>query len=140
MIDKETGSIRLSDSCQLRAGDAFPDASTFPPGEVQQVVDHENGWQWLTIKNVVVDGQYVILSLGYQANALRQVELMVSQNQHDLTAGWDSWSVQHELDTLTALRVWLRNELGREGRFAWGNVQAIYDSKGGCSTISIRYR
>ncbi|WP_018619518.1 hypothetical protein [Spirosoma luteum] len=140
MIDKETGSIRLSDTCQLHAGDALPDVSTFPASEIQQVVDHKNGWQWLTSKNLVVDGQYIILSLGYYANALQQIELIVSQDRFDLTVGCDSWSEQNELDIRTALRVWLRNELGREGRFAWGEAQASYDPKGGYSSIGIRYR
>lgn len=140
MIDKTTGSIRLSETCQLHAGDALPDVSTFLSGEVQQVVDHKNGWQWLTIKNLVVDGQYVIISLGYHANALQQVELIVSQDRFNLAAGWDSWSEQSELDILTALRVWLRNELGSEGRFTWGDARAAYDPKGGYSSIGIRYR
>ena len=129
MIDKVTGSIRLSETCQLHAGDALPDVSTFPPGEVQQVVDHRNGWQWLTLKNMVVDGQYVIISLGYYANALQQVELIVSQDRFDLTAGWDSWSEQDELDIRTALRVWLRNELGREVQFSWGTHGLITTPK-----------
>ena len=140
MINKETGSIRLSDTCQLRAGDTLADISAFPPGEVKQFVDHKNGWQWLTIKNLVVEEYHVILSLGYCANALQRIELLVAHDPFDLTAGWDSWSEQRELEMLVVLRVWLRNELGREGRFAWGDARASYDPKGGYSSIGIQYR
>ncbi|WP_373331507.1 hypothetical protein [Salmonirosea aquatica] len=118
MIDKETGSIRLSDTCQLHAGDTLADTSAYPPGEIKQFVDHRNGWQWLTIKNMVVEEYYVIISLGYCAKALQQIELLVYHDPFDLTAGWDSWSEQRELEMLAVLRVWLCNELGREGPFA----------------------
>lgn len=55
MIDIKTGTIRLTDTCQLHAGDSFVDVSAFPLGENWQVVEHQNGWQWLTIKNLTVD-------------------------------------------------------------------------------------
>lgn len=116
------------------------DVSAFPLGENWQVVEHQNGWQWLTIKNLTVDEHYFIISLGYYANALRQIELIVDKEPFDLTAGWDSWSEQRERDTLTSLRIWLRNELGREGRFEWGEAWAAFDPKGGGSSIGIRYR
>lgn len=140
VINRKTGLVILSDTCQLRAGDVLANRSAFPLGEVQTLVDHQNGWQWLTIKNLVVDGQYVIISLGYCLNALQRIELIVSKDRFDLTANWDSWSEQRELTVLAALRAWLRNELGREGKFVWGDARATYDSKGGYSSIGIHYR
>lgn len=139
MIDRKTGTLTLSATCQLKAGAAFDDVLALSLGE-QDVVDRQNGWQWLTIKNLNVDAFYVILSLGFYVNALKMIELIVSKERFDLPVNWDSWSEQKELDTLKELRVWLRNELGREGKFEWGYATATYDPKSGSSSISIRYQ
>lgn len=131
--------MTLSAACQLKAGDAFDTVFALLLGEVKEVVDNKNGWKWLTSRNVDVDGNYVIISLGFYADALKQVGLLVAKERFDLTANWDSWSESHELDILKELRHWLINELGREGLFEWGEAQAGYDPKGGFSSISLRY-
>ncbi|GAB3782930.1 hypothetical protein GCM10028818_39810 [Spirosoma horti] len=139
MIDRTTGSITLSATCQLKAGDTFSELLALQLGESQEVADRNNGWKWLTIKNLEVAGDYVIISLCFYADALKQIELIVSENRFDLSDDWHSWSERNELVILKKLRTWLRNELGREGKFDWGEVWASYDPKGGSSSISLRY-
>ncbi|MFD2936135.1 hypothetical protein [Spirosoma flavum] len=139
MIDKKTGSITLSATRRLSAGDAFDEVSGLPLGEVQTVADLGNGWKWLTIKNVAVEGKYFILSLGFHTNVLKLIELMVANDRFDLTPNWADWSEANELAILTDLRIWVANELGREGAFEWGDIEATYDSKSGSSSITIRY-
>ena len=140
MIDQKTGCITLSPTCQLKAGTTFDDVFALSLGEVQEVVDRGKGWRWLTVRNLEVDGYYLILSLGFRANALNLIELVTSQDRFDLTRDWDSWSESDERNLLNKLQDWLRNELGHEGRFEWGYAQAIYDPKCGSSSISIRYQ
>ena len=94
----------------------------------------------MTIKNFIIEENYFIGSFGFYTDALKLIELTVSQTPFDLTASWDAWSEEQELALLKELRVWLLNELGREGRFAWGDVRASYDPKGGYSSIGIHYR
>ena len=94
----------------------------------------------MTIKNLEVDGNYCIISLGFYADHLNLIELVVSKDRFDLNAGWDSWSELNELAILKELRSWLINELGREGEFDWGDAQATYDPKSGSSSISIHYQ
>lgn len=140
MIDRKTGNITLFTACQLKAKDAFDNVLALLSGEVQEVVDRQNGWKWLTVKNLKVDGDYFILSLGFYVNALKMIELIVSKDPFDLTADWNSGSECDELAILQKLQVWLRTELGHEGNFEWGEAQATYDPKGGSSSVSIRYK
>ena len=139
MIERKTGCLTLSKTVQIKPGDEINKIVALQLGEVQAVSDKQTGWQWLTIKNLRVDETYYILSFGFQANALKQIELIVSKDRFDLTAGWETWSKANELAILTDLRIWVTTELGREGNFGWGDVWAAYDPKSGTSSITLRY-
>lgn len=140
LIDPKTGSITLLETLQINPGDTVDSVSSLALTDNQDLRDMQNGWKWLTVKNLLVHGQYYILSFGFQADALKQIELIVSKDRFDLTAGWDTWSEASERKRLTDLRIWVTNELGREGAFDWGNVQATYDRKSGSSSIMIHYK
>ena len=66
-----------------------------------------------------MEGNYFIISLRFLANALERIELIISKYRFDLMANWHYWSEQPEFDIQKALRIWLINELEREGRFEW---------------------
>jgi len=139
MIDRKTGSITLSETLKIRAGDNVDAIILLGTSNNQAIKDMKNGWKWLTAKNLRVNEQYYILSFGFQADALKQIQLIVSKDRFDLTENWDDWSETNELKLLTDLRIWVINELGREGTFDWGNVRAAYDRKAGSSSITITY-
>lgn len=139
MIDPKTGFIALAGTCQIKAGDTIDVVKSYNLSDNQSVKDMKNGWKWLTVKNVFIDEQYYFLSFGFRADALKQIELIVSKDRFKLSVNWNDWSEATELALLTELRIWVKNELGCEGTFDWGTVQAAYDSKGGCSSISIIY-
>ena len=140
MIDPKTGSIALSETLQIKAGDTITAVKQVNLVDNQTVIDRQNGWKWLVVKNLLVNEQYYILSFGFLADALKQIELIVSKDRFDLSANWSDWSETNELKLLTELRIWVKNELGREGTFDWGSIRATYDKKGGSSSINITYK
>ncbi len=140
MIDRQTGNIILSNTRHIKAGDAFDVIEPLHLGEFQQISDRQNGWRWLTAKNLHLEENYFIVSFGFYSSALKLIDLIVSKDRFDLTATWENWSEEDELSSLKKMRNWLKKELGREGAFDWGDVSAGYDRKTGSSSISIRYK
>ncbi len=140
MVDPKTGCIVLSETLQIKVGATIDAVKYLNLSDNQSVIDRHNGWKWLTVKNLPVNEQYYIVSFGFQADALKQIDLIVSKDRFDLSANWSDWSETKELNLLTELRIWVKNELGREGTFDWGNIRAAYDQKGGSSSITITYK
>ncbi|QMW00354.1 hypothetical protein [Spirosoma foliorum] len=139
MIDPQTGAISFSETIQVNSGDSINQVTAFNFGEDQLLRDMGTGWKWLTVKNIVVETNYILATFGFYHDALSQLNLIVSANRFEQDAGWESWSKTDELNTLFRLRQWVLAELGREGTFDWGVIQTSYDPKSGASTIHIQF-
>ena len=139
MIDRKTGAITMSAAIQIRLGDSFDCIAAFRMGEMQEVSDKQTGWKWLTVKNVVVETNYFLVSFGFYNDILLQISLVISSERFRLNLGWEAWSEADERHTLNLLRQWVLAELGREGGFDWGTVYTNHDPKGGTSAIHITY-
>lgn len=139
MIDPQTGSLTLSQTVQINPGDSIDRITAVNFGVAQVLNDMQTGWKWLTVKNVVVETNYYMISFGFYHDVLLQLSLVVAAAQFDLNPRWESWSEADEHHTLTRLRQWVHAELGRDGVFGWGRVRVDYDPKGGASSICITY-
>jgi hypothetical protein len=139
MIDKNNGYLVISEKVQLKPNDPFDLIKEFKLGESQDLRDHENGYKWLTVKNLKVNDEYFILALCFQDNSLRQFNLVVNEEAFPASSSWNDWDEQVEKNKLIRYKAWIKAHLGYEGTFSWGQINASYDSKGGASTISVRY-
>ncbi|HEX8378589.1 MAG TPA: hypothetical protein VF602_12290 [Pedobacter sp.] len=139
MIDKDSGSLKISESILIKPNDTFDEISGLALGEVQEVTDHKNGYKWLKLKNVEMEGQYFLLGLCFFDNRLKLLDFVVDNQKFDLNSTWDDWNEVEERNNVSKYREWIRKELGREGQFEWGGVGATYDNKRGSSFIFIKY-
>lgn len=139
MIDPQTGDLNISEAVQITPGASLEWIVDLNLGEVQELRDMNNGWKWLTTKNVMVGQDYFILTFCFHTNALVRVDLIVSAHKYDLTAGWDTWSEVSETQRLADFRKWLEKEVGIKKKFNWGSAEALFDRKSGASTIVLKY-
>ena len=140
MIDRKTGNIRLTDSLELSPKLNFDVLENQSLGEVCEVRDMGNGYKWLDIKNIKIENEYYIISLCFNEERLIQLSMVVNDGRFDLSSDWSTWSEEEEKEALQKYQNWLNRELGRKTNFHWGDVWAAYDSKGGFSSIGIRYK
>lgn len=140
MINKQTGHITISDRIHIKPDDLYQDILSLNLGQTNKQLDHGNGWSWLQENNVFVDNKFFIIQFGFFKNELKQISLCMNDTKFKLDKGWDNWSEEKELADLEKYKEWLTNELGQQKEFAWGTVWASYDSKGGSSSIGIRYK
>ena len=140
MIDRRTGNIRLTDSLELRPKLNFDLLEKQSLGEVREVRDMGNGYKWLDIKNIKIQNEYYIISLCFKEQELTELSMVVNDERFDLSSDWSTWSEEKEKEDLKKYQNWLEKELGKKTKFHWGDVWAAYDSKGGSSSIGIRYK
>lgn len=140
MINKETGHIAISGSVQIKPDDKYEDILLLNIGQTNEQWDHVNGWSWLQENNVFVDNKFFIIQFGFFKKELKIISLSVNDTKFELDKGWDNWSEEKELADFEKYKEWLTNELGQQKEFAWGTVRALYDSKGGSSSINIHYK
>ncbi|GAB3876917.1 hypothetical protein GCM10028824_35670 [Hymenobacter segetis] len=139
MIDQQTGHLTLAPSVCICAGDSLETVAALVVGESTEVRDLHNGWKWLSTHNVPVGPNYVHFHFCFCQNCLQMISVGISPERTALLGSWENWSERAERERLGALKHWVREELGREGRFSWGTVTADYDEKSASSGITITY-
>lgn len=139
MLDPQSGSLVLSPTACLCPGDSLEAARALLVAETTELRDLQTGWQWLLVRNVQVEGLYYLLHLGFEQQQLRRVSLVVSPTPFAFPATWDGWSAETEAHRLAGLKQWIRAEVGQEGEFTWGAINAEYDPRSAGSSVSITY-
>ncbi|MDW7690817.1 hypothetical protein R9C00_21335 [Flammeovirgaceae bacterium SG7u.111] len=139
MIDKNNRNIKLSDSFSLKPFSILEAVENQHLSKQQEIRDMGNGWVWLDVKNVKVRGNCFIFSLCFLNKELVELSFIIQDNPFELNPSWNSWNKQAEQNKLKHHQKWLKKELGNERDFHWGKTWVNYDSKGGFSSIGIRY-
>lgn len=139
MINKKTGAINISATITIKHNDLLENVLLIL-GYENQTINHNNGWIWVKSTNVFIENQYLILHFGFYHNRLKELSFVMNNSKFERSDDWGAWSEQRELDDLERYQKWLFHELGSQRDFEWGHVWAQYDSKGGSSSIGIRYK
>ncbi len=140
MIDKNSGEIIVGNKTTIGPNSSMEEILSLNLGQSRNQGDHKNGWTWLTERNVLLENKYFIMNFLFFDNKLKEIYFVVSEMKFNLESDWDSWSELQELLNLEKYKVWLANEVGNQEDFDWGKIWADYDSKGGSSSISMRYK
>ncbi len=140
MINKDNGQIFFGGKTTIGPDSSLQEILFLNLGQSRNRGDYENGWSWLTERNVLLDNKYYIINFHLFNNKLKSIDFVFSDNKFNLEFDWDSWSESQELINLEKYKIWLNNELDNKKDFDWGEVWATYDSKSGGSSIGIRYK
>ncbi len=101
--------------------------------------DMGTGYVWYSLPVAAIDGKDLSVSLCFHDGVLDSLRIsVVDPDQYG--SGWDDWSEEKERLCAKHTEDWLRAAGYPTGRFAWGEVWAGYDSKGGSGGGGIRYK
>jgi hypothetical protein len=139
MIDKRNGHIIISPDVELAPNDSFDKIKKLDIGENQEVHDMKTGYKWLDLQNVKIDNEYFIFSFCFFNDKLEMLRFVVDNKKFVLKENWDSWTEEEERANERKYKKWVIDKLGHEGQFSWGQISALYDSKGGSSSIFLKY-
>ena len=140
MIDSKTGNISLSNTVSLKPNSEFQKIENLELGETQEIREMGNEWKWIDIKNIKIENEYYLFSLGFKNEKLNLISFNVGNKPFEINSNWNSWTEKQELKKYKYFKKWLSREIGKKREFDWGNISAFYDPKGGISSIEIKYK
>ena len=89
----------------------------------------KNGWLHANVRNAQMGRYWFGFTFYYFDGSLRKIDFEL--NDDKVVGGWDDWSEAEEMRLLKIYENWLYQQTGTtETRFSWGQVRALYDSKG----------
>jgi hypothetical protein len=139
VIDKKTGTIKISDSIELGPKSEFENFVSLKLGEQKETRDFGNGFKWLDFKNVKVNREYFNISFCFKNKVLLEILIVFNDRPFDLDSNWDNWNEQEEIETLKMFRGWIKRHFNEQTKFNWGEVLASFDEKSQASSIIVRY-
>jgi hypothetical protein len=139
IIDSVNGHLKFASS--------FTISSRTTPEEIIQYFGQKNvsinnvktGWKHYSVRNVKINDTYFIITFYFDNDILKMLDFIVSDKP--IVAGsWDDWSEKKGLQNRDYYNDWLTKEIGSNRQFSWGTVNSFYDSKGGFSSIVLKYK
>jgi hypothetical protein len=115
---------------------------TTPLGSTCAISTPNAGFNWYRLAApCLIDGDLFVVSLCFALGSLSSLSISMSVGQAD--PSWSTWSESDELAKNLRHQAILQRHYGpgpAPYKFAWGEVDASYDPRGGASTIAIRYQ
>jgi hypothetical protein len=138
MIDKKSGEL-IVESIPLRIGPHLSRTEflSLPVGKSASIVVKNEPFCSYSIGTHEISGLVFSVAVYFYDELLESVNISSVDNE---SASWSDWSEQKELEKKEVHDRWLKKLLRKaSSHYKWGEVWSGYDSKGGFSSIEIRY-
>lgn len=139
MIDVETGHLLIDSERTVTPQSSLSTIEEWQLGTSQKTRRSGNGWNWVDVKNLAIDGVYLNVSFLFHGQKMRGFTFVFQAEPYEENPGWASWSRDAENINLVRFNGWLNEKFGETREFEWGKIQASYDSKSAGSSIRLRY-
>ncbi|GAA4737956.1 hypothetical protein [Flavisolibacter ginsenosidimutans] len=138
IIDTKDGELRFAEKFVVSKQTTPQEVIRYFGQDKVVIRDMNTGWKHYSVRNAKVNDTYFIFTLYFDNDILKMLDFLVSDEV--ITAGsWDDWSERKELEKRDYYNEWLTKEIGNKRNFPWGTIGAFYDTKGGGSSIVLRY-
>ena len=139
IIDSVNGHLRFANSFTVSSRTTTEEIIQYFGQENVSINDVKTGWKHYSVRNVKINDTYFIITFYFDNDILKMLDFIVSDKL--IVAGsWDDWSEKKELKNRDYYNDWLTKEIGSNRQYAWGTVNSFYDSKGGFSSIVLKYK
>ena len=138
MIDVNTGLLTIPGEITIKPLSEKRELYDFFKNNNAETWNVKNGWEHYYLRNFKIENKYFFFDFMFYNEILNRVDFCFYDNPVK-NASWDEWSETKELERKEEFENWLTKESGNARDFAWGKVNAYYDSKGGSSGITIAY-
>lgn len=100
--------------------------------------DMGNGYVWYSLLPVEMNGEKIVFNLCFFGAKLQNVNISLT-NPELYGSSWNDFSEDKEKIRAKDTEKWLANIGYKTGKYAWGEVWAGFDSKGGIGHAIVRY-
>ncbi|KAB1155142.1 hypothetical protein F7018_11725 [Tenacibaculum aiptasiae] len=117
MIDSKTGNISINNTLTLKPNFRFQEIKDLKLGEPQETREMGTEWKWIDIKNLKIENEYYLFSLGFKNEKLNLISFNVDIKPFELDSNWDSWTEKQELKKYKYFKKWLNLKVSKESEF-----------------------
>jgi len=136
MIDTQTGRICFDGGLIVFPSTLIKDLAGFE--DIKLTID--NGpWKRLSIRKILLAGQKISLSIAFYNNLISSLEMACSIDGYD---SWENYSLEKEADRMKLNDQLFEKLTGLKPPqdFHWGSIKSLFDPRGGCSVLFIKYK
>ena len=136
MIDTQTGRIYFDDGLIVSPSTVVKDLAGFE--DFKLTVD--NGpWKSFSIRKILIAEQEISLSIAFYNNLISSLEMACSIDGYD---SWENYSLEKEADRMKLNDQLFEKLTGLKPPqdFHWGSIKSLFDPRGGCSVLFIKYK
>jgi hypothetical protein len=139
IIDSANGHLRFANSFTVSSQTTPEEIVHYFGQENVSINDVKTGWKHYSVRNIKINDTYFIITFYFDDDILKMLDFIVSDKL--MVAGsWDDWSEKKELQNRDYYDSWLTKQIGTNRQFLWGTINSFYDSKGGFSSIVLKYK
>ncbi|WP_319502490.1 hypothetical protein [uncultured Draconibacterium sp.] len=139
MIDIKTGHITIDSNNSINPNLTILELKNLNLGESQVETDFQNGWTSITVKNLKIENEYFLMTFSFFNSTIQVISFIVDQNPIQTNKSWWDHSIEKEKIKQKEYSDWLDREIGTKRKFNWGEIESVFDNKGGGSSIIMRY-
>lgn len=139
MIDIKTGHLLINNEHIITPQTSLAMLDKFQLGTSQKTRRLENNWNWVDVKNLKIDEQYLNISFLFKDEKIESFTFVFQDKPYDLNPNWASWNKETERSNLARFNHWLDEQFGAVRALEWGKIEANYDLKSMGSSIKLTY-
>ena len=139
IIDSVNGHLRFANSFTVTSQTTPEEIVHYFGQENVSINDVKKGWKHYSVRNIKINDTYFIITFYFDNDILKMLDFIVS-DKLIVGGSWDDWSEKKELQNRDYYNDWLTKQIGNNRQFDWGTINSFYDSKGGFSSIVLKYR
>ena len=138
MLDVKTGHLLIDNEHIITPQSSFSTIQKWQLGTSQKTRRMGNGWNWIDVKNLMIDDFYLNISFLFLSQ-ICGFTFVFQVQPYETNPSWDSWSKEAEKMKLVRFNNWLDERFGEIRELEWGKIKAFCDSRSGASVIKLRY-
>lgn len=139
MIDVKTGHLIIDNERVITSKISLVTIEKWQLGTSQKTRRMGNGWNWVDVKNLIIDELYLNISFLFHGQRMCGFTFVFQDKPYEKNLSWASWSKEAEKSNLARFNNWLDEQFGEARELEWGKVQAFYDPRSAGSFIKLRY-
>ena len=106
--------------------------------KVKNVRNMHNGFVWYDLNPVDIDNKSITFSMCFFQGTIYSVTIAI-HNPELYGNSWNDFTQEKEIARFKDTQSWLLSHGYEVGQYAWGNIWAGFDSKGGFGSVSVRF-
>lgn len=137
IFEHDTRSMKLPDGNLIKCNDSLEYVYSLNLGQKQTVLQRENNWSKIAVKNIFLTGKYFNIDFVFNQNKLKQLKIIFQDSPYDLSLPdtWDEFFPESKYNRKKVYKEWMIEEFGHVG---YNDVKADPEADG--SYIFIWYK